>query len=60
MKWMPVRTEDGVGRFAGINVELAHVASRLEQSQQAGELRPIYGYQNEQCLWDSTPYSIGT
>lgn len=55
VKWMPVRLENGVGRFAGLNVELAHVASRFEQSQQAVELRPIYGYQNEQWLWAVNP-----
>ena len=38
MKWMPVRPVDGVGNFAGINVELAHVAGRFEASQNAAEL----------------------
>lgn len=55
LKWMPVRPEDGGGYFAGLNVELAHVAGRFEQSQQAAELRPIYGYQNEEWLWAFNP-----
>ena len=55
VKWMPVRPEDGVGQFAGLNVELAHVATRFEQSQQAAELRPIYGFQNERWLWAINP-----
>jgi hypothetical protein len=52
---MPVRPEDGVGRFAGINVELAHVARRFEQSQNVAELRPIYGYQDARWLWAVNP-----
>lgn len=55
VKWMPVRPEDGVGHFAGLNVELAHVATRFEQSQQAAELRPIYGFQNDRWLWAINP-----
>lgn len=55
VKWMPVRPVDDVGQFAGINVELAHVAGRFEQSQNAVELRPIYGYQNAQWLWAVNP-----
>ena len=55
VKWMPVRPEEGVGYFSGVNVELAHVANRFDQSQQAAELRPIYGYQNEEWLWAFNP-----
>jgi hypothetical protein len=59
VKWMPVRPEDGVGRFAGINVELAHVARRFEQSQNVAELRPIYGYQDARWLWAVNPVRSG-
>ncbi|ENZ79286.1 MULTISPECIES: hypothetical protein [Ralstonia] len=55
VKWMPVRPVDGVGNFAGINVELAHVAGRFEASQNAAELRPIYGYQDDRWLWAVNP-----
>ncbi|MGM3277063.1 hypothetical protein [Ralstonia sp. 24A2] len=55
LKWMPVRPEDDVGQFAGINVEVAHVAGRFEQSQNALELRPIYGYQDARWLWAVNP-----
>lgn len=55
VKWLPIRPEDGVGRFAGINVELAHVARRFDASQQALELRPIYGDQNDRWLWSVNP-----
>lgn len=55
LKWMPVRPDGDVGQFAGINVEAAHVAGRFEQSQNALELRPIYGYQDAHWLWAVNP-----
>lgn len=55
VKWMPLQPQDGVGSFGGINVELAHVGPRFEASQNALELRPIYGYQDARWLWAVNP-----
>lgn len=55
VKWLPVRPADGVGKFAGLNLELAHVAHRFDASQYAMELRPIYGYLDARWLWAINP-----
>lgn len=54
-KWMPLQATDGVGYFAGANVELAHVDQRFDQATNGLELRPIFGYQDEQWLLAFNP-----
>jgi hypothetical protein len=55
VKWMPVRPVDGVGYFAGANVELAHVDQRFDLATTGLELRPILGYQDELWLFAFNP-----
>lgn len=55
MRWIPVRSVDGVGNPAGINIELAHVAGCPEAPQNAVELRSTYGYQNDRWLQAVNP-----
>lgn len=55
VKWLPLRTVDGVGYFAGLNVELSRVAQRFETSTRHLELRPIFGYQDERWLFAVNP-----
>jgi len=55
LKWLPLRPKDGVGYFAGANVELAHVDQRFDQSTRTLELRPIFGYQDARWLLAVNP-----
>jgi hypothetical protein len=55
VKWMPVRTVDDVGYFAGLNLELAHVGEKFQQATRTLELRPIIGYQDPRWLLAFNP-----
>jgi hypothetical protein len=55
MKWIPQRAQESGGVFYGLNVELSHVGSRFEASQNALELRPILGYRNADWLVATNP-----
>lgn len=55
MKWLPLQTEDGVGTFAGINLELSRVAWRYEAERSGMELRFIAGWRNRDWLLSFNP-----
>ncbi|MDR3383074.1 hypothetical protein [Cupriavidus basilensis] len=55
VKWMPIRTVDGAGYFAGANVELARVGQKFESATKTLELRPIIGYQDRNWLFAFNP-----
>ncbi len=56
LKWIPLKPEAGqAGMFAGLNVEVSAVNTRLEQGRPAIELRPIIGYRDSQWLFVVNP-----
>ncbi len=55
IKWLPLQPVDGIGYFAGANVELAHVDPRFDPATRALELRPIFGYQDARWLFAFNP-----
>ncbi len=55
-KYLPLRpAEGGTGVFAGVNVEVAFVQERFEQSGRTAEIRPIIGYRGEKWLFSFNP-----
>lgn len=56
LKWLPLQVdEQGNGFFAGVNLEYAWVARRLEEATQGIELRPIVGWRDERWLVAANP-----
>jgi hypothetical protein len=56
LKWLPLRPEEGgAGWFAGANVEYSWLKRNFEPETQRVELRPIFGWRNEQWLFAVNP-----
>jgi hypothetical protein len=56
VKWMPRKPGEGeFGVFAGLNLEVGAVNEKLEQGRPAVELRPIFGYRDENWLVSFNP-----
>ena len=56
LKYLPLRPAEGTtGMFAGVNVEVAFVQQRFEESGRTAEIRPIIGYRGEKWLLSFNP-----
>ncbi len=56
LKWLPVQPVEGGRRwFMGANLEYAQIASNLEESRYAMEVRPIIGYRGSEWLLAANP-----
>jgi hypothetical protein len=56
LKYVPLRpAKDGAGWFAGANLELADLERRFDQNRWALELRPIFGWRNQDWLLATNP-----
>ena len=56
LKWVPLRPAEGAsGAFAGVNGELAFVERRFEEARRSLEIRPIFGYRNDDWLFSFNP-----
>lgn len=55
LKWIPLRAPESGGLFAGVNVEWGNLQQRYSPSRQAGEVRTIFGWRNEDWLVSVNP-----
>ena len=55
LKYLPLQTEDGVGGFAGVNIELSRLGRRYTEVRSTAEARFIAGYRTREWLFAVNP-----
>lgn len=55
MKWLPLKTVDGRGWFAGANLELSNISRQFDAARYGAELRTMIGYRTDDWLFAVNP-----